>query len=337
MTTVQLLHKLCSVQSVSGAEQNLADTIRNLISPYTDTQKLDALGNLVCEKKSAKAKKTLLFAAHMDEIGFLVTGAQKGGFLTVAPIGCEIAEANAYLPVRFENGVSGAIVPKANTKLCDLEVSLLLADIGAKNEKDALRRVPVGTRLTAQSTCVRLNFRRVMGRALDDKAGVCALIKLAETLKDEKDLPWNVQFLFSVQEEVGYRGAHAAAFSLNPDCAICVDVTHADDAGSEDTSLPKTGAGCCIKYKDRSVICDRRLVKRLNELSEREKIKTQPDILTYGGTDTGAIQVSRAGVIAGAVTLPVRYIHTAAEQLDLTDLDAAVKLLSAFARTPFEV
>ena len=337
MTTYEILNKLCSTPSVSGAEDKIADVIKTLISPYTDTQRIDALGNLICEKISAKAKKTLLFCAHMDEIGYLTTGAQKDGALTIAPIGYPIVEANAYMPVRFENGVCGAIVPKAKTKLADLEVSLLLADIGAKNASDALRRVPVGTRLCAYSTLTRLNSRRVMGRALDDKAGVCTLIKLAESLKDEKNLPWNIQFLFSVQEEVGLRGAHAAAFALEPDCAICVDVTDSDDAGNEDSSLPKLGAGCCIKYKDRSVICDRRLVARLNELSKAEKIPTQAEILTCGGTDTGAIQISRAGVIAGAVSLPERYVHTVAEQLDLKDLDAAVKLLAAFARESFEV
>ncbi len=337
MTDLQLLKKLCSIPSVSGAENTIADAIKALISPYTDTQETDALGNLICFKRSEKAKQTLLLCAHMDEIGYLVTGAHKTGYLTIAPLGGPEVLACAYLPVVFENGVRGAIVPKADTKAADLDLSKLIADIGAKSASDALRRAPVGTRLTAQTTLYQVTPKRVMGRALDDKSGVCALIRVAEALANEKNLPWNIQYLFSVQEEEGARGARAAAFTLAPDFTICVDVTPADDAATEQTDLPKLGGGCCIKYKDRSVLCDRRMIRHLEALADKHRVKTQPEILTDGGTDTGAIQSSRSGVIAGAISIPVRYCHTPSELIDLNDLENAVKLIAAFSQTPFEV
>ncbi|MBQ2252505.1 MAG: M42 family peptidase, partial [Clostridia bacterium] len=129
-------------------------------------------------------------------------------------------------------------------------------------------------------------------------------------------------------EEVGLRGAAPAAYAVKPDFCINVDVTHANDAPGAKGPV-RLGGGVCIKYKDRSVICDRAMISHLETVADREKIKTQVDILTVGGTDTGPIQSSRAGVLSGALSIPLRYMHTDAETADLSDLEGAVKLLCA--------
>ncbi len=321
------LRALSPILSVSGAEHEMASFLSEKMQPLCDRVWLDAMGNLLCEKKSASARGTLLISAHMDEIGFLVCDADECGFVLLAPIGGIKAEAAAFSRVKFENGKTGVLVPRDGTKKADLDAKTLVCDIGAKSRSAALRSVKIGDRCRTVAPLVSLSSRRVSCRALDNRAGVAALLHTAFTLKDEQNLPYNLIFAFTVQEEVGLRGAAPAAFAIEPDFCINVDVTHACDAPGAKGAV-KLGGGVCIKYKDRSVICDRAMIRHLETCAKSEKIPTQVDILTFGGTDTGAIQSSRAGVVSGALSIPLRYMHTDAETMALSDLEGAVKLLT---------
>lgn len=333
-TVYEHLKKLLSILSVSGAEETAAAYIAEAMRPVCDEVSLDAMGNLTCLKKSRTAEKTLLLSAHMDEIGFLVTDAQETGFLSLAPLGGQKAEACAYTRLRFENGTVGVLVPPMDTKPADLDAKDLLCDIGAKSKAEALRRVTIGMRAACIAPMVRLSAQRFSAKALDNKLGCALLIALAEALAAEQDLPYHLAFVFTVQEEVGARGAGPAAFALSPDFAINVDTTRAFDVPGAKGSVA-LGGGVCIKHKDRRVLCDRAMTRALTALAADKKIKNQPEILLMGGTDTGAIQASRAGVRVGAVSLPIRYLHTDAETADRRDVSAAFDLLFAACHTEF--
>ena len=330
----ELIKKLIKAHGISGREKGISDTIAEIIAPYVDEVYSDALGNLIAKKNGAgKNKKKIMFAAHMDEIGFIVNFIEESGFVRIAPIGGISPVATAYSTVIFEGGISGVIVPDASCEKADLAVDKLCVDIGAKNRKEAEKKVKIGDYLMVTPSYTRLMGRRVAGRPFDDRIGCAVLVETAKKIDKVND---DIYFVFTVQEEVGCRGAKTSAYAIAPDYAIALDVTGTGDALGSKPMAVSLGGGAAIKVKDSSVICDSGVVKMLTDIAKEKKIKHQTEILLYGGTDTSSMQMAGAGCLAGAISIPTRYIHSGVETMDLGDVDACVALCVEFAKADKE-
>ncbi|MBE6702661.1 MAG: M42 family metallopeptidase [Ruminococcaceae bacterium] len=320
---------LPATPSVSGREGGAREIIAGVMRPLCDEVRADPMGNLICLKKgSAASPRKVMLCAHMDEIGFIVNFIEENGYLRVAPIGGISYTAAAFTEVVFETGVRGVLVPEADLPAKEApKAEKCYVDIGATSRREAERRVKIGDCCALTSRLTRLNANRVAGRPLDDRVGCACLIQIAKALTAPAD---DIYYVFSVQEEVGCRGAKTAAFAIGADLALVYDVTGTGDEQGSKPMAVKLGEGVAVKIKDRSVICDRALVDELLDLAKANKIPAQCEILTYGGTDTSAIQMTGFGCRAGALSIPTRYIHSGVEMIDLRDAQNAVRLTVAY-------
>ena len=329
---LNLMKTLTAVRGISGREKALSDKLLTIVAPITDKCWNDAMGNLIAVKYGAAPEEErgkIMLCAHMDEIGFLVTYIEDSGFIRVNAIGGINWVAAAYSTVVFGNGLKGILVPEAGTAPGDLKQEKMYVDIGAKDKRDAERRVQIGDFCALEGGITRLCGRRITGRPLDDRIGCAVLVKIAEKLKDEP-VADDVYFVFSVQEEVGIRGAKTATFGINPDIGIAYDVTGTGDSAGAKPMACSVGGGAAIKLKDSSVICDQELTQEFAAVAKENDIKHQFEILAAGGTDTAAMQMSGSGVRAAALSIPTRYIHSGVEMLDLNDAEACVDLTVAW-------
>lgn len=320
-----LIKKYTSVFSVSGREKYLADVIEADLKPFADEIRRDAMGNLIAFKKGADSSKKLMIASHMDEIGFIVTTIDDKGYIRVSAVGGIYPLYSSYQTVKFENGTKGVIVTDASVEK-DWKVKDLVVDIGAKNRKDAEKRVAVGDLCAIVPAFARLANRRISAKALDDRLG-CAIA--AKSAMNVKAPAYDTYYAFVVQEEVGLRGSMPAAFAVQPDYAIAIDVTATgDEAGAKQMEVA-LGKGAAIKLKDSSVICSQLLTDAMRDCATRNKIPFQLEVLEHGGTDTRSLQLAAGGCHAGCVSIPTRYIHSPVEVVDLGDVEACEKLLTA--------
>ena len=315
--------------SVSGREGGVREIITGLMRPLVDQISTDAMGNLICLKKGSRtAPRKVMLCAHMDEIGFIVTFIEENGYLRVAPVGGIHYTAAAFSEVVFENGVHGVLVPEADVPAKEApKAEKCYVDIGATSRKEAERRMRIGDCCAPVPHLTRLTANRVVGRPLDDRIGCAVLVEIARALTEPMD---DMYYVFSVQEEVGCRGARPAAFAISPDLALIYDVTGTGDEQGSKPMAVKLGEGVAIKIKDMSVICDQGLVDELIEAAKANGIAAQCEILTYGGTDTSAVQMTGFGCRAGALSIPSRYIHSGVETIDLRDAKAARDLTLAY-------
>lgn len=332
MNLYTTLQKLCAVPSVSGREDKIRGVLSQMIAPYADEVKTDSLGNLIALKRGASSEKKVMLCAHMDEIGFLVTFIEESGMLRVATVGGIRLAGDSFSEVVSESGVRGAIVPDAKTKASDYTANKFYIDIGAKSRKEAEKKVKIGDFFVLRGGVSKLMGKRVYGRPLDDRVGCAVLLSVAESLASES-LDCDVFYVFSVQEEVGCRGALPAAFGISPDYSLCFDVTSTGDVPGADTMACSVGGGAAVKIKDSSVICSEEVVSRLCSLAEENKIPYQREILTAGGTDTSSMQLAGAGSRAGALSIPTRYIHSAVEMCDLGDAESCASLAEKFVKS----
>ena len=316
------------IQGVSSREGKIGAKLAEMVKPYVDEVSTDPLGNVIAVKRgTAKNKKKIMFCAHMDEIGFIVNYIQDNGLVRVTQVGGINFAAAAHTRVVFENGARGVIVPEGKTEPKDYNAEKFYIDLGCKTKRDAERKVKIGETCALESTCVKLAGQKYTGRPFDDRIGCYVLTETAKQLKKTKN---DVYFVFSVQEEVGCRGSHAASFSVRPDIGIAVDVTPSGDVVNAGTNLcVKLGGGAAIKVKDSSVMCDYKLVSDLAELAIAKEIPYQMEVLTYGGTDTCSMQTVAGGSRAGCISVPVRFCHTQNEMIDMGDVEACVKLAVA--------
>jgi len=327
-----LIKQTVCCPGISGSEKQIAALLNGLIKDYVDETETDRLGNLICLKKGTAPEETrrrVLLCAHMDEIGFVVTFIEESGLIRIAPIGGIAFAAASYNEVVFENGVTGVLVPDSGVSADQYAADNFGIDIGASTAAEAGRRVKIGDRCAVKQKLVKLGGGRIAGRPLDDRVGCAILVETAKRIADKK-LADDVYFVFSVQEEVGLRGAGAAAFGIRPDVAIVYDVTGTGDTAGAKPMVVKLGGGAAVKLKDSSVICDPALANELASIGKEKGIKTQYEILRAGGTDTASIQASAGGCTAGAISIPCRYIHSAAETVDLADVEACVALTVAY-------
>ena len=235
----------------------------------------------------------------------------------------------AFTHVVFENGTRGVLVPEAGVGANDFRQEKFVVDIGAKNRKEAQRKVKIGDTFAVVSDFIRLMGSRASGRPLDDRIGAVVLIEAAKRLAEKGPCANDTYFVFTVQEEVGCRGSKTAAFAIQPDVGVALDVTATGDAQGAKAMAIALGDGAAIKIKDSSVVCDRGLVDKMVALSKEQKIRYQLEILTAGGTDTSSMQQAAGGAVAGCISIPTRYIHSSVETIDMGDVEESVKLTVA--------
>lgn len=327
MEVLEILEVLNRTHGPSGDEGGVREKIAELARPLSDEVITDTLGNLIVRRKGNGPR--VMLAAHMDSIGFIVTHIEKEGFLRVGKLGGVAPKEAAYSAVRFKNGVRGVFVPEEKADFGKLKLDECYIDIGARDEEDAQKLVQVGDTAVYDGP-VRLQGSRVTAPYLDDRLACAVLLSALERIKTPA---CDLYLVFTVQEEVGLRGARTAAWWAEPDVGIAVDVTDVDDTpGSEKSGTTRLGGGAAVKVMDSSVICHPEIVARLEELAGAEGIPIQRDIMRAGGTDAGAIHTARLGVRTGGISIPCRYIHTPVETADLKDAEACVRLAAALVR-----
>lgn len=329
----EILLSLLKLHGATGREEAVAAWLSELLRPHVDELRTDAMGNLIAVKKAAKPDgKRIMFSAHMDHIGFLVIDADEHGFLRVCGVGGVSVPRSLGQHVVFANGVAGVIGAEQDIQ-GQPEIQHLYVDVGASTREEALARVAIGDVAVYAAAPVALGEHRIAAPAMDDRVG-CAL--LAWLLIHAKDCPNELVGVFSTQEEVGLRGARVAAYSVDPDIGVALDVTATGDVpGVSPKMAMELGKGPAIKIMDRASISSPVVRDALIAVAKAENIPYQLEVLTFGGTDAGAIQLSRSGVPSGTLSIATRYVHSAAETLDIRDVEQGGALLLAFSKGKF--
>jgi putative aminopeptidase FrvX len=326
-----LIKKVTEAFGPSGAEDSVREVIRKEVEPYVDEISVDALGNLIAHKKGTGGKKVIL-DGHMDEIGLMVTHIDDKGFLRFGNIGGVNPFVALGQRVYFENGTMGVIGSERVDDPKDLKLEKLFIDIGAKDKEEAEGKVSVGTSCAFYQPFVDLGDR-VIAKAMDDRVA-CAII--IEVLKRLENTANDIYAVFATQEEVGLRGARAAAYGISPDVGIALDVTRTGDTPKSRTMDVSLGNGAAIKVKDSSLICHPALKNYMVKVAKEKGIKYQMEVLEAGGTDSAAIQMTKSGIPAGCISIPCRYIHSPCEMVDMGDVEACVQLAKALCESTLE-
>jgi len=331
----ELLKKLTETFGPSGYEDDVRNLVRSEVEPFADNIKVDALGNLIVHKKPTRkstVSKKVMVAAHMDEIGLMVSHVDDNGFVRFSPLGFVFRK---YIPggrVRFLNGTLGVLGYDNHEKLNELPtLDKVYIDVGAKSKMDC--PVKVGDVAAFDRPYVEMGDRLV-AKSMDDRIGVLIAI---EALRALKTTPHNVYFVFTTQEEVGTRGAGTSAYEVDPDIGIAVDITPSGDTPYSHTVEMMLGKGPCIKIKDLYSLTDPRVVQWMIRTAEDNKIPYQREVAPVGGTDARAIQLVRSGVPVGCITVPARYAHSPSEMVDYFDVMNSIKLLTALLRIPIDL
>ncbi len=315
--------KLTRFAAPSGHERKFLEYIKSECEKYCDSAAFDKRGNLVCRKAKEGAKK-LLLAAHADELCILATYAEDNGFYRIHAAGkaCGLLHAKA----EFANGVTGVIVSEEDTPVQDINSSKLLVDIGAKNKKEAEKMLPPLTAGVPLSHAMKIGSR-FFSKAIDDKVGCLILIELIKTVQKSD---YDLYFCFTVEEELGLRGAKTVGFEIEPDIAIAIDVSPAADGFASKRSGISLGGGAAIKVLDVGTVCDKELNEELIKAAKKSKSGYQIDVATMGRTDAAELQFVKGGVKATVVSVATRYIHTPNEEADLNDVKDVIATLKTF-------
>ncbi|MEA5059478.1 MAG: M42 family metallopeptidase [Candidatus Pelethousia sp.] len=317
------LQALTAAYGPSGREAGVRETIAALAAPLCKTLHTDALGNLIAFRPGCSGKK-LMLTAHMDQIGLMVTDVQENGFLRVAAVGGLRPAIAIARRVVFENGAKGTVFYETKKKKPgEAQMEELFIDMGAKDKNQAETMARVGDMAVFYSP-LEVENGLAVGGALDDRLG-CAAVLAALEAPSEHD----VYAVFTVQEEVGTRGAGAAAYGIAPDLSVALDVTPAGDTPKAARSPIALGKGPALKIMDGSVVVASQVRRLLAERAEAAGLSIQHEVLTAGGTDTGAIVRTGAGMAAGCISIPCRYIHTPVETAALSDAQGAVTWIKA--------
>ncbi len=318
--------KLQAAAQPSGFESPCAQIIRQLAEPYCDEVRIDALGNVICHKKGPG--KRVMTAAHMDTIGLMITFIDEKGFLRFSTLGGFAPYRLIGARMKLENGSLGVVFCEdkaSDKKLGDIKVGDLYLDIGAQSREEAEKLVQIGDVAVYEGSPVRQGDR-VFSPYCDDLIACAAqLSAMSQIEKSENDL----YFVFTVQEEVGLRGARTAAYGVDPAYGFCMDVTRTGDTAGETVKMEvKLGAGPAVKIKDSSLLCNPQAVAHLRRAAEQAGIAYQDEVLTAGGTDSAAMQQTKAGVLAGCISIPCRYIHSQNEMVSLRDTEECARLMA---------
>lgn len=327
----ELLNKIVEVYGPASNEVKIREFITNEIMDYVDDIRVDALGNLIAHKKGNG--KRVMVSAHMDQIGMMVIDIDDNGFIRFTNIG-GISPIYSYgQKVIFENGTIGAVFCEPVDDLTKIKLDKMYIDIGAFSKEEAEAKVKIGDICIYKSEFVE-NENIVFTPYLDDRVGCFIAI---EALKEIKEPINDLYFVFSVQEEVGLRGAKTAAFSINPEIGIALDVTSHGDTPKAKRFAIGLNKGAAIKVKDNSIIAHPYIRETLVQLAKENEIPYQMEVLEFGGTDSGAIHLNKEGVPSGVISVPTRYVHSTVEMASKNDINNCTKLLIQFLNTEFTI
>ena len=332
-TDVKLLAQICEAPGAPGYEQKIRSLVLKHIKGLADKVEQDNIGNVYAIKKGKDSSKRIMIAAHMDEIGFIVKHIDDNGFLRFHTLGGFDPKTLTAQRVIVHGkkdliGVMGSKpihIMSAEERNKTVQISDFFIDLGMP-KKEVEKYVAIGDTITRDRQLIEMG-ECVNCKSIDNRVSVYILI---ETLKLLKNCPYDVYAVFSVQEEVGIRGANVAAHNINPTFGFGLDTTIAydlPDAKAEE-QITKLGHGAAIKIMDASTICDYRMIQYQKEIAAKYKIKWQPEVLPMGGTDTAGIQrMGKTGAIAGAISIPTRHLHQVIEMAHKADIEASVLLL----------
>ncbi|MBW4828763.1 MAG: M42 family metallopeptidase [Clostridiaceae bacterium] len=317
----ELVEKLVNIYSPSGDENKIREFIKDEIKDFVDEVEIDSLGNLIARKKG-KGKKIML-AAHMDQIGLMVTDIDDKGFLRFTNIGGISPILSLGQKVIFKNGTIGVIFAEPVDNMGKLKLENMFIDIGVLNKEEAEEKVSIGD-ICVYEIGFSENDNVIFSKCLDDRIGCFVLI---ETLKRVKNSDNDLYFVFTVQEEVGLRGARTSSYKINPDLGIAIDVTSSGDTPKAKRFAVSLDKGTAIKVKDNSILTHPKVRELMVQVAEENNIPYQMEVLEFGGTDSGAIHLTREGVPTGAISIPTRYVHSTVEMSSKKDINYSVDLL----------
>jgi tetrahedral aminopeptidase len=334
---IPLLKKICETPGAPGYEKRIRDLIIKEVTPLVDTVEVDNIGNIVCVKKAKNNKdnKKVMVAAHIDEIGFIVKHIDDAGFLRFHTLGgfdpktltAQRVVVHGKKDLIGVMGTKPVHVMSAEEKKKLPETTDFFIDMGMDKD-EVVKYISIGDSVTRERELIEMG-NCINCKSIDNRISVFILV---ETLRNIKNFPHDIYGVFTVQEEVGLRGAQIAAHSINPDFGLALDTTIAFDvpgaqAHEKVTELSK---GAAIKIMDSSAICDYRMVDYLKKTADKNKIKWQPEILTAGGTDTAYVQrMGKNGAISGAISIPTRHLHQVIEMAHKEDVQSCINLLSS--------
>lgn len=331
-----LLSKICTTPGAPGFEQKIRELVIEEVTPLVDEIQVDNMGNVYAIKRGTGDKKVMI-GAHMDEIAFMVTHIDDNGFLRFHTLGGfdpKTLTAQRVI-VHGKKDIIGVMASKPihvmstdeRNKVAKLSDYFIDTGLTADEVKEL---VTIGDPVTREREFIEMG-NCVNGKSLDNRLAVFILIETFKLLQG-KEVPYDVYGVFTVQEEVGIRGANVSALRINPDFGFGLDTTIAFDlpGAAAHEKITELGKGTAIKIMDASTICDYRMVRFMKETADKHSIKWQPEILTAGGTDTAGIQrMTEGGSIAGAISIPTRHLHQVIEMAHKEDIQGSIDLLTA--------
>lgn len=335
---LQLIKELCSLDGVSSFEDAVREYIRNRIAPHVDEMYEDVMGNLIVHKAGSMVPPSkIMFAAHMDEVGFIIKNITDEGYLRFGTVGG--IDTRVIIGKRVlvgEKHVPGIIGIKAvhlvgeEEKKTVPKITDMYIDIGAKDREDALKTVDIGDYAVFDSDPVEFGNGFLKARAIDDRVGCAVMIKLIEEGPDV-----DAWYAFTVQEEVGTRGSGPAAYAVDPDIAIILEGTTAGDmpGTKPHKKVCSPGKGAVLPFMDLSAIYDRDVHSTLIKIAERNGIPWQHKETVAGGTDAGTVQRTLDGIKVGVISAAVRYIHSPVCVASIGDFDSIYRLAYEFLKT----
>lgn len=337
MINVDLLATITETAGAPGFENRIRTFIKNEVSPLVDEVRIDAMGNLIAVKKGKDSSKRAMVAAHLDEIGFIVTHIDDKGFVRFHTLGGFDPKTLTAQRVIIHGkkdlvGVMGSkpihvMSPEERGK--SLKTTDFFIDLGMPKD-EVEKYIEVGNPITRQRELIEMG-NCVNAKSLDNRVSVFILLEALRELKD-LNVPYDVFGVFTVQEEIGIRGAMVAGHHIEPDFSFGLDTTIAFDVPGAQAheQITEMGKGTAIKIMDGSTVCDTRMVRYMKETADKHKIKWQAEILTAGGTDTAGMQrMAKHGTIAGAISIPTRHIHQVIEMSHKEDIRLSIDLLKA--------
>ncbi len=336
MINVELLKSICETPGAPGFEQRIRELVISEVRPLVDQVEIDAMGNVLAIKKG-KADKRVMIAAHMDEIGFIVTHIDEDGFVRFHTLGGFDPKTltSQRVIVHGERDLVGVMgskpihLMKQEERNKQVPISEYFIDLGLPRE-EVIKYVSVGDSITRDRELIEMG-ECVNSKSLDNRVSVFILIEALRALKDQ-EVPYDVYGVFTVQEEVGLRGAISSAHHIDPDFGYGLDVTIAFDVPGAQAHerVTRLGKGAAIKIMDGTSISDYRMVNYMKETAAKHGIPWQPEVLPAGGTDTAGVQRSgKKGAIAGAISIPLRHMHQTIEMAHKQDVKHCIDLLQA--------
>lgn len=329
----ELVKELCNLPGISGREDIVRDYIISKIKDYCEYE-IDPLGNLIAHKKGINpAKNKVMVDSHMDEVGLIVTGIDSDGFVKFAKVGGIDTRVIIGRSVRIgENNIPGVLgikpihlIEKSEEADIPKDDSLYI-DIGAKDRDEALGLVSLGEEIHFESEFIEFGDGFIKSKAIDDRAGCAMMIDIIRS-----EIPYDCDFSFSVQEEIGTRGAAASSFTIAPDYAIVVETTTAADINvtQSDDRVCVCGEGGAVSFMDRATVYNHDLYKRTLQVAESKGIKAQTKTRVAGGNNAGAIHKSRGGVKVVTISVPCRYLHSPCCVCKYEDIESSRDLVKA--------